>query len=111
MTDGPRHQTLPIKLASSAIFSECGGQFLLSTMRPLTFKEISFTQAEGRTPGEFKHGPTALVGARVPVGVFPSQAHLHEKAFVGVAKVAAYSFFNWLGADATPTLAARLDHF
>ena len=55
----------------------------------LKLKEISYIHAEAYPAGEMKHGPIALIDARLPVVVLATQGPLYEKTLSNIQEVAA----------------------
>jgi glucosamine--fructose-6-phosphate aminotransferase (isomerizing) len=55
----------------------------------LKLKEISYIHAEGYPAGEMKHGPIALLDARVPVVAIVTRDSVHEKMVNNIEEVKA----------------------
>lgn len=61
------------------IFVGRGINFPIALEGALKLKEISYIHAEGYPAGEMKHGPIALLDAKVPVVAIAVPGHLYEK--------------------------------
>ena len=75
--------------AQDVLFLGRGAMFPLALEGALKLKEISYIHAEGYASGELKHGPIALIDARVPVIVLAPRDHLFEKAVSNMQEVMA----------------------
>ncbi len=63
--------------------------FPLALEGALKLKEISYIHAEGYASGELKHGPIALIDARVPVIVLAPRDALFDKTVSNMQEVMA----------------------
>ncbi|MBW4652648.1 MAG: glutamine--fructose-6-phosphate transaminase (isomerizing) [Kaiparowitsia implicata GSE-PSE-MK54-09C] len=61
------------------IFLGRGINFPIALEGALKLKEISYIHAEGYPAGEMKHGPIALLDAKVPVVAIAMPGHVYEK--------------------------------
>ena len=75
--------------AQDVLFLGRGAMFPLALEGALKLKEISYIHAEGYASGELKHGPIALIDARVPVVVLAPRDHLFEKTVSNMQEVMA----------------------
>ncbi|MBT9244235.1 glutamine--fructose-6-phosphate transaminase (isomerizing) [Gemmobacter fulvus] len=75
--------------AQDVLFLGRGPMFPLALEGALKLKEISYIHAEGYASGELKHGPIALIDARVPVIVLAPRDHLFEKTVSNMQEVMA----------------------
>ena len=75
--------------AHDVLFLGRGAMFPLALEGALKLKEISYIHAEGYASGELKHGPIALIDARVPVIVLAPRDHLFEKTVSNMQEVMA----------------------
>ena len=75
--------------AQDVLFLGRGAMFPLALEGALKLKEISYIHAEGYASGELKHGPIALIDARVPVIVLAPRDHLFEKTVSNMQEVMA----------------------
>ena len=75
--------------AQDVLFLGRGAMFPLAMEGALKLKEISYIHAEGYASGELKHGPIALIDARVPVIVMAPRDHLFEKTVSNMQEVMA----------------------
>src|SRR5881296_72212 len=66
-----------------------GLHFPLALEGALKLKEISYIHAEGYPAGEMKHGPIALIDARMPVVVIAPVGPTHEKMCANIEEVKA----------------------
>jgi glucosamine--fructose-6-phosphate aminotransferase (isomerizing) len=66
-----------------------GPLFPIALEGALKLKEISYIHAEGYAAGEMKHGPIALIDARMPVMVLLKHGPLYEKMISNVQEVKA----------------------
>jgi glucosamine--fructose-6-phosphate aminotransferase (isomerizing) len=71
------------------LFLGRGALFPLALEGALKLKEISYIHAEGYASGELKHGPIALIDARVPVIVLAPRDALFEKTVSNMHEVMA----------------------
>ncbi len=55
----------------------------------LKLKEISYIHAEGYAAGELKHGPIALIDAKMPTVVLVTKESVYEKVFSNIEEVKA----------------------
>jgi glutamine---fructose-6-phosphate transaminase (isomerizing) len=67
-------------LASDFLYLGRGINFPIALEGALKLKEISYIHAEGYAAGEMKHGPNALIDARLPVVVVNTVDHDDEKS-------------------------------
>ncbi|MBD3764702.1 MAG: glutamine--fructose-6-phosphate transaminase (isomerizing) [Rhodobacterales bacterium] len=75
--------------AQDILFLGRGAMFPLALEGALKLKEISYIHAEGYASGELKHGPIALIDARVPVIVLAPRDALFEKTVSNMQEVMA----------------------
>ncbi|MEI2686150.1 MAG: glutamine--fructose-6-phosphate transaminase (isomerizing) [Cypionkella sp.] len=75
--------------AQDVLFLGRGAMYPLALEGALKLKEISYIHAEGYASGELKHGPIALIDARVPVVVLAPRDHLFEKTVSNMQEVMA----------------------
>lgn len=75
--------------ARSVLFLGRGLCYPIAMEGALKFKEISYIHAEGYPAGEMKHGPIALIDARVPVVVIAPFDPLFDKTLSNVQEVIA----------------------
>jgi len=75
--------------AQDILFLGRGAMFPLALEGALKLKEISYIHAEGYASGELKHGPIALIDARVPVIVLAPRDGLFEKTVSNMQEVMA----------------------
>ncbi|NUB43484.1 glutamine--fructose-6-phosphate transaminase (isomerizing) [Fertoebacter nigrum] len=75
--------------AQDILFLGRGPMFPLAMEGALKLKEISYIHAEGYASGELKHGPIALIDARVPVIVMAPKDTLFEKTVSNMQEVMA----------------------
>ncbi len=75
--------------AQDVLFLGRGPMYPLALEGALKLKEISYIHAEGYASGELKHGPIALIDARVPVIVLAPRDHLFEKTVSNMQEVMA----------------------
>ena len=75
--------------AQDILFLGRGPLFPLAMEGALKLKEISYIHAEGYASGELKHGPIALIDARVPVIVLAPRDALFDKTVSNVQEVMA----------------------
>ncbi len=75
--------------AQDVLFLGRGALYPMALEGALKLKEISYIHAEGYASGELKHGPIALIDARVPVVVLAPRDHLFEKTVSNMQEVMA----------------------
>jgi glucosamine--fructose-6-phosphate aminotransferase (isomerizing) len=75
--------------AQDILFLGRGAMFPLALEGALKLKEISYIHAEGYASGELKHGPIALIDARVPVIVMAPRDGLFDKTVSNMQEVMA----------------------
>ena len=75
--------------AQDVLFLGRGALYPLAMEGALKLKEISYIHAEGYASGELKHGPIALIDARVPVIVLAPRDALFEKTVSNMQEVMA----------------------
>ncbi|MCA3442599.1 MAG: glutamine--fructose-6-phosphate transaminase (isomerizing) [Rhodobacter sp.] len=75
--------------AQDVLFLGRGVMYPLALEGALKLKEISYIHAEGYAGGELKHGPIALVDARVPVIVMAPRDALFDKTVSNMQEVMA----------------------
>lgn len=75
--------------AQDILFLGRGPLFPLAMEGALKLKEISYIHAEGYASGELKHGPIALIDARVPVIVLAPRDALFDKTVSNMQEVMA----------------------
>src|SRR5690606_27483099 len=75
--------------AQDILFLGRGAMYPLALEGALKLKEISYIHAEGYASGELKHGPIALIDARVPVIVMAPRDALFEKTVSTMQEVMA----------------------
>ena len=75
--------------AQDVLFLGRGAMYPLALEGALKLKEISYIHAEGYAGGELKHGPIALVDARVPVIVMAPRDALFDKTVSNMQEVMA----------------------
>ena len=75
--------------AQDVLFLGRGAMYPLALEGALKLKEISYIHAEGYASGELKHGPIALIDARVPVIVLAPRDHLFDKTVSNMQEVMA----------------------
>ena len=75
--------------AQDVLFLGRGAMFPLALEGALKLKELSYIHAEGYASGELKHGPIALIDARVPVIVLAPRDALFEKTVSNMQEVMA----------------------
>jgi glucosamine--fructose-6-phosphate aminotransferase (isomerizing) len=95
----------------SVLFLGRGPCFPLALEGALKLKEVSYIHAEGYAAGEMKHGPIALVDARVPVVVIAPGGRLHDKTLAGIEEIKARDgVVIALCRDGDEDVASRADH-
>ncbi len=75
--------------AQDILFLGRGAMYPMALEGALKLKEISYIHAEGYASGELKHGPIALIDARVPVIVMAPRDALFEKTVSNMQEVMA----------------------
>ncbi len=75
--------------AQDVLFLGRGSMYPLALEGALKLKEISYIHAEGYASGELKHGPIALIDARVPVIVLAPRDALFDKTVSNMQEVMA----------------------
>jgi glucosamine--fructose-6-phosphate aminotransferase (isomerizing) len=75
--------------AQDVLFLGRGAMYPLALEGALKLKEISYIHAEGYASGELKHGPIALIDAKVPVIVLAPRDALFEKTVSNMQEVMA----------------------
>jgi glucosamine--fructose-6-phosphate aminotransferase (isomerizing) len=75
--------------AQDVLFLGRGAMYPLALEGALKLKEISYLHAEGYAGGELKHGPIALIDARVPVIVMAPRDALFDKTVSNMQEVMA----------------------
>ena len=75
--------------AQDVLFLGRGAMYPLALEGALKLKEISYIHAEGYASGELKHGPIALIDARVPVIVMAPRDALFDKTVSNMQEVMA----------------------
>ncbi|MBU9696457.1 glutamine--fructose-6-phosphate transaminase (isomerizing) [Rhodobacteraceae bacterium HSP-20] len=75
--------------AQDVLFLGRGAMYPLALEGALKLKEISYIHAEGYASGELKHGPIALIDARVPVIVLAPRDGLFDKTVSNMQEVMA----------------------
>src|SRR2546427_8281396 len=71
------------------LYLERGLHFPLAVEGALKLKEISYIHAEGYPAGEMKHGPIALIDARMPVVAIAPRGSTYEKMTSNLEEVKA----------------------
>jgi glutamine---fructose-6-phosphate transaminase (isomerizing) len=74
---------------SSFLYLGRGFHFPLALEGALKLKEISYIHAEGYPAGEMKHGPIALVDARMPVVAITPRGSTYEKIISNLEEIKA----------------------
>ena len=75
--------------AQDVLFLGRGAMYPLALEGALKLKEISYIHAEGYASGELKHGPIALIDAKVPVIVLAPRDGLFDKTVSNMQEVMA----------------------
>lgn len=75
--------------AQDVLFLGRGAMYPLALEGALKLKEISYIHAEGHASGELKHGPIALIDAKVPVIVLAPRDALFDKTVSNMQEVMA----------------------
>jgi glucosamine--fructose-6-phosphate aminotransferase (isomerizing) len=73
-----------ISTFSDALYLGRGINYPIALEGALKLKEISYIHAEGYPAGEMKHGPIALIDAKMPVIVVSPQDPLYRKTFSNI---------------------------
>jgi glutamine---fructose-6-phosphate transaminase (isomerizing) len=77
----------------------------------LKLKEISYIHAEGYPAGEMKHGPIALIDAKMPVVVLAPQDRTYAKILANIQEVKARGgIVIAVGTEGDTELGSRVDH-
>jgi glucosamine--fructose-6-phosphate aminotransferase (isomerizing) len=77
----------------------------------LKLKEISYIHAEGYPAGEMKHGPIALIDAKMPVVILAPQDRTYAKILANIQEVKARGgIVMAVGTEGDTELASRVDH-
>jgi glucosamine--fructose-6-phosphate aminotransferase (isomerizing) len=74
---------------ASALYLGRGLSFPIALEGALKLKEISYVHAEGYAAGEMKHGPIALIDAKMPVMVLAPQDPVYAKTMANIEEVKA----------------------
>ena len=90
------------------IFLGRGTMFPLAMEGALKLKEVSYIHAEGYASGELKHGPIALIDARMPVITMAPRDALFEKTVSNMQEVMARNGKVLLISDAAGVAEAGL---
>ncbi|NRB79493.1 MAG: glutamine--fructose-6-phosphate transaminase (isomerizing) [Saccharospirillaceae bacterium] len=83
-----------------SLFLGRGAQYPIAMEGALKLKEISYIHAEAYAAGELKHGPLALIDAKMPVIVVAPNNELLEKLKSNVEEVRARGGLMYVFADA-----------
>src|SRR5579859_1190163 len=75
--------------SQSCMFIGRGASFPLAMEGALKLKEISYVHAEAYPAGELKHGPIALLDARVPLVAMATASRTYEKVVSNIQEVRA----------------------
>ena len=75
--------------AQDVLFLGRGAMYPIALEGALKLKELSYIHAEGYASGELKHGPIALIDARVPVVVLAPSDALFDKTVSNMQEVMA----------------------
>jgi glucosamine--fructose-6-phosphate aminotransferase (isomerizing) len=75
--------------AHNALFLGRGYNFPIALEGALKLKEISYIHAEGYPAAEMKHGPIALVDAKLPVIFIATKDSYHEKIVSNIQEIKA----------------------
>jgi len=75
--------------ARDVLYLGRGTSYPIALEGALKLKEISYIHAEGYAAGEMKHGPIALIDAKVPVVVIAPSDELYDKTASNLQEVAA----------------------
>ena len=75
--------------AQDVLFLGRGSMYPIALEGALKLKELSYIHAEGYASGELKHGPIALIDARVPVVVLAPSDALFDKTVSNMQEVMA----------------------
>ena len=88
-SDAIRKVARKIRKARSVMFLGRYVNFPTALEGALKLKEISYIHAEGYAAGEMKHGPIALLDAKVPVVAILTDGRVREKVLSNVAEAKA----------------------
>ena len=99
--------------ARDVLFLGRGALFPIAMEGALKLKEISYIHAEGYAAGEMKHGPIALIDAKVPVIALCPSGPLYEKTLSNLQEASArggriMAFTDAAGAPALSRFAERV---
>ena len=78
----------------NALFLGRGLHYPIALEGALKLKEISYIHAEGYPAGEMKHGPIALLDAKVPVIAITMPGKVYEKAISNAQEAKAREVFR-----------------
>jgi glucosamine--fructose-6-phosphate aminotransferase (isomerizing) len=96
---------------SDFLFLGRGVNFPVAMEGALKLKEISYIHAEGYPAGEMKHGPIALIDARMPVVAIAPRDPLYKKMMSNIEEVKGRDGIVIAVATAGDTsIAAKADH-
>ena len=73
-----------LSTSSHALYLGRGINYPIALEGALKLKEISYIHAEGYPAGEMKHGPIALIDARMPIVAVAPQDALYRKIFSNI---------------------------
>ncbi len=77
----------------------------------LKLKEISYIHAEGYPAGEMKHGPIALIDARMPVVCIAIRDSVYDKMISQIEQVKArHGIVVAVATEGDKAIAAKADH-
>ena len=109
LEEGSRLQDVASALAEaqSILFLGRGALYPLALEGALKLKEISYIHAEGYASGELKHGPIALIDAKLPVVVIAPRDRLFDKTISNMQEVMARGGKVVLITDSAGAEAAR----
>ena len=88
-SDTIRKVARKIRKARSVLFLGRYVNFPTAIEGALKLKEISYIHAEGYAAGEMKHGPIALLDAKVPVVAVVTEGRVREKVLSNIAEAKA----------------------
>ncbi|MCS4309581.1 glucosamine--fructose-6-phosphate aminotransferase (isomerizing) [Rheinheimera pacifica] len=102
LTLAPQIEALAEEFADKhhALFLGRGDQYPIAMEGALKLKEISYIHAEAYAAGELKHGPLALIDAKMPIIVVAPNNDLLEKLKSNVEEVRARGGILYVFADA-----------
>jgi glucosamine--fructose-6-phosphate aminotransferase (isomerizing) len=110
-SDEIRRVAKKLRKAPSAMFIGRYVNFPTALEGALKLKEISYIHAEGYAAGEMKHGPIALLDARMPVIGIVTDGRVREKMLSNLAEAKAREAITVVVANHGDTEAAALaDH-